>query len=193
MISTTSPRRGFIASTVATTAALLVERLLGATAEGGQSAPQTKTDVSGSGRRIVTGLDAQGRSRIEVDQPLAMATADGRPHRSDFWLVRGLPLPLNGPIEPTADWSAGTQAPAGGAFAAVFSWPAGYSYPRHMTPTLDFIVVISGHLELILDTESKILRPGDVLIQRGTAHAWRVPGPEPCTFAGIGLDAAARR
>jgi quercetin dioxygenase-like cupin family protein len=141
----------------------------------------------------VTGVDGQGRSRIEIDQPLAIDASDNQRHRSDFWLVRHLPVPLNGPLEPTADWKAGTQAPTGGAFASMFSWPAGTVYPRHMTPTLDVIIVISGSLELVLDTESRMLTPGDVVIQRGTAHGWRVPGPEPCTFAGVGLDAAVSR
>jgi quercetin dioxygenase-like cupin family protein len=54
---------------------------------------------------------------------------------------------------------------------------------------VDFIVIVSGALELILDDGSKVLNAGDVAIQRGTAHAWRVVGSEPCTFVGIMLDA----
>jgi hypothetical protein len=51
---------------------------------------------------------------------------------------------------------------------------------------------MSGQLELVLDTESRLLNPGDIVIQRGTAHGWRVSGLEPCTFAGIMLDAQPR-
>ena len=73
--------------------------------------------ISGSepARRVVTGVDAQGRSRIESDQPLTPAAAGGRPISTDFWVVRRLPTTVNGPLEPTPDWRGGNQAPAGGA------------------------------------------------------------------------------
>jgi quercetin dioxygenase-like cupin family protein len=157
------------------------------------AAPQAEMEPPKIGRRIVTGVDAQGRSRIDFDQPIRQGAPDDRPHGTDVGIVRQLPSALNGPIEPTPDWKGGNQAPTGGGFARVLTWPAGYSYPRHTTPTLDFIIVVSGQLELVLDTESKTLNPGDVVIQRGTPHAWRVPGRGPCTFAGIGLDAVASR
>jgi hypothetical protein len=40
-----------------------------------------------------------------------------------------------------------------------------------------------------LDTDSRILGPGDVVVQRGTRHGWRVAGAEPCTFAAVFIDA----
>jgi quercetin dioxygenase-like cupin family protein len=137
---------------------------------------------------VVTGVDPQGRSRVESDQPIS----NGASRSTDFWVVRQVPSPLTGPLEPTSEWRGGNQAPSGGAIGRLLIWPPGFSYPRHTTPSLDFIIVMSGQLELILDTESKILSAGDVVVQRGTAHSWRVPGPEPCTFAGIMLDAQAR-
>jgi mannose-6-phosphate isomerase-like protein (cupin superfamily) len=42
----------------------------------------------------------------------------------------------------------------------------------HRTRTLDYVVVIEGELVLILDEREVILRPGDVVVQRGTDHAW---------------------
>jgi quercetin dioxygenase-like cupin family protein len=60
----------------------------------------------------------------------------------------------------------------------------------HTTPTLDFIVVLSGQLEVGLENGTQRLGPGDVLVQRGTAHSWRNPGFEPCTFVVILIDAA---
>src|SRR5689334_22066731 len=94
-----SPRRGFIAATLGTSVALLVQRLLGAA--GNQTATRpTAPNPPRAARRIVTGVDGQGRSRIEIDQPLAIDASDNQRHRSDFWLVRHLPVPLNGPLEP---------------------------------------------------------------------------------------------
>ena len=42
----------------------------------------------------------------------------------------------------------------------------------HRTKTLDYVVVIEGELVLLLDDEEVILRRSDVVVQRGTNHAW---------------------
>jgi len=185
-----SPRRGFVVTVVAACAALLARRL-------GASTPNQSISPQGTGttrkpRRVVTSIDGQGRSRIQSDQPLVTgAVSADRPVSTDFWVVRRLPTSVTGPLEPTPDWKGGNQAPTGGVIGRLLTWPPGFSYPRHTTPSLDFIVILSGALELILDAESKVLNAGDVAIQRGTAHAWRVSGSEPCTFVGIMLDAQA--
>ena len=44
----------------------------------------------------------------------------------------------------------------------------------HRTQSLDYGIVIAGEMELILDSgESKVMRVGDVIVQRGVMHAWR--------------------
>ncbi|KAI0197900.1 hypothetical protein F4808DRAFT_463280 [Astrocystis sublimbata] len=48
------------------------------------------------------------------------------------------------------------------------------SSPWHRALTLDYGVVIEGVFELTLDSgEKRIMRPGDVSIQRATKHMWR--------------------
>ena len=42
----------------------------------------------------------------------------------------------------------------------------------HRTQTLDYVVMIEGELVLILDDSEVVLKPGDVVVQRGTDHAW---------------------
>jgi mannose-6-phosphate isomerase-like protein (cupin superfamily) len=42
----------------------------------------------------------------------------------------------------------------------------------HRTRTLDYVVVIEGELVLILDDSEVMLKAGDVVVQRGTDHAW---------------------
>jgi mannose-6-phosphate isomerase-like protein (cupin superfamily) len=59
----------------------------------------------------------------------------------------------------------------------------------HRTETVDFIVVISGRLFLVMDEGETLLQPGDVVIQRGTNHAWSNPDATPCLIAAIMLDA----
>src|SRR6516164_11321498 len=47
----------------------------------------------------------------------------------------------------------------------------------HRTDTTDFGVVLSGNLALQLDDGAEVsLSPGDVLIENGTRHRWRVVG-----------------
>ena len=44
----------------------------------------------------------------------------------------------------------------------------------HRTQSLDYGVVLEGEVEMILDGgETRLLRRGDVAVQRGTNHAWR--------------------
>ncbi|KAG4221556.1 hypothetical protein PC116_g29968 [Phytophthora cactorum] len=46
--------------------------------------------------------------------------------------------------------------------------------PMHRTVSLDFGVVLEGEFELVLDSgETRILRQGDISVNRGGAHAWR--------------------
>ena len=46
----------------------------------------------------------------------------------------------------------------------------------HRTVSIDQIVVLDGTLELILDSgEKRMLNRGDMVVQRGTMHAWRNP------------------
>ena len=71
------------------------------------------------------------------------------------------------------------------------------SYPDfHRTDTTDFGVVLSGNLALQLDDGAEVsLSPGDVLIENGTRHRWRVVGNVPATLASfiIGAQGGGRR
>ena len=58
----------------------------------------------------------------------------------------------------------------------------------HRTQTLDFGIVIEGELVLVLDTEERRLLPGDVVVQRGTNHAWANRSDRPCRIAFVLLD-----
>lgn len=63
----------------------------------------------------------------------------------------------------------------------------------HTTDTVDYDIVVSGELWLELDDGAEVhLRPGDIVVQNGTRHAWRNKGAVPCVFYGI-LVGAPRR
>ncbi|KAH9950386.1 hypothetical protein B0H21DRAFT_532974 [Amylocystis lapponica] len=67
----------------------------------------------------------------------------------------------------------------------------GTTAAMHRTSSLDYNVLIHGKLILILDdgAEKEFTTPGDVVIQRGTMHAWRNPGPEWTRWVTVVVDA----
>jgi len=58
----------------------------------------------------------------------------------------------------------------------------------HRTQTVDFGIVIEGELVLVLDTGERVLQPGDVVVQRGTNHAWANRSGRPSRIAFVLLD-----
>lgn len=58
----------------------------------------------------------------------------------------------------------------------------------HRTATVDYIIVLEGEVTLLLDRDEVDLKPFDVVIQRGTNHAWVNRGDEPALLAGILVD-----
>ena len=59
----------------------------------------------------------------------------------------------------------------------------------HRTETVDYGIVLEGEVTLILDDSETIVRAGDVVVQRGTMHAWVNKGTVPAVFAFILIDA----
>ena len=60
----------------------------------------------------------------------------------------------------------------------------------HRTETLDYALLLSGECDLELDSGEIVhMKPGDIVVQRGTMHAWVNNGPMPCVFAFILIDA----
>ena len=53
--------------------------------------------------------------------------------------------------------------------------------------TIDYIILLSGSVTLLLDDEVQ-LQPFDVVVQRGTNHAWVVDGTESALFIAVLID-----
>lgn len=58
----------------------------------------------------------------------------------------------------------------------------------HLTQTVDFIILIKGKVRLLLDDDERILSAGDVVVQRGTNHAWVCIGDEPALLVAVLID-----
>jgi len=59
----------------------------------------------------------------------------------------------------------------------------------HQTDTLDIICLLSGDASLILDDSETRLKPGQIVIQRGTSHGWTAHGG-PALFLAVLIDRA---
>jgi quercetin dioxygenase-like cupin family protein len=137
---------------------------------------------------VVTGLTSGGRSIILSDGPVpetAQAESPGQAHASELWIQRQLPPHRTDPPDPLSGYTIQAWPPPGGLLARIVTWEPGYVSEFHRSATLDIIFVITGQLQLQLEEGATTLGPGDSVIQRATMHAWRVVGPEACTFAGI--------
>ena len=59
----------------------------------------------------------------------------------------------------------------------------------HRTDSLDYAVILSGEIYMMMDEEDYLLKAGDTVVQQGTNHAWSNRGTEPCLIAFILIDA----
>lgn len=58
----------------------------------------------------------------------------------------------------------------------------------HRTESIDYGIVIEGELTLVLDDSEVQLKPGSVVVQRGTNHAWANRSDKPCRMLFVQLD-----
>jgi mannose-6-phosphate isomerase-like protein (cupin superfamily) len=62
----------------------------------------------------------------------------------------------------------------------------------HRTDSVDYAVILSGAITMLLDDSEVELEAGDVVVQRGTNHAWSNRGTDTCLIAVSLVDAVAR-
>jgi quercetin dioxygenase-like cupin family protein len=63
----------------------------------------------------------------------------------------------------------------------------------HRTDSVDYAIILTGEIYMLLDDEDVLLKAGDVVIQRGTNHAWSNRGTETCIIAFVLVDGVTRR
>ena len=59
----------------------------------------------------------------------------------------------------------------------------------HRTETVDYVVILSGEVTMLLDDSEVTLKTGDILIQAGTNHAWVNRSNAPCQVLFAMMDA----
>ena len=139
--------------------------------------------------RVVTGHDANGRSRVLIDDIASNPTSRRPGHDSRLvWVTDAAPASYDG-NEDAGARMVGRPPPERGTLIRVLEIQPGVAAEPHFTETIDYVIVMSGEMDMVLDTEIVKLRAGDVLVQRGTRHNWVNHGPEPCRFAAMLIDA----
>lgn len=145
-------------------------------------------------RRIVTKHDASGKATIWID---ADATNHKCPNEKIsstlMWSTDRTPT-LMLSDEDEGDRILGSAPPPSGSRFTMMEFQPGNEATLHRTDTVDYVICISGEIDMFLDGSQFVtLRAGEVLIQRGTNHAWANRSDKPCRLAVILLDASPKR
>jgi hypothetical protein len=153
-------------------------------------------------RRIVTGHDDQGRSCIIEDgtSPAVRLVPERPGYRvTNLWRTVGSPADINASdsivahqgvappdngtviriidIPPEALDADERKRQAAATFSKLFADADHHLEDKrhpgmHITESVDYAIILAGELTAILDTDETVMHTGDVLIQRGTNHAW---------------------
>ena len=166
-------------------------------------------------RRVVTGVNDAGKSTIIMDAaaPQVSQGADPEGGSTVLWVTSSAPASNAGnddaapagvrnPVPPKdrggtilriVDFlpsSRVTPSPATALAGVHHTEDRSAKHPGfHMTDTVDYAIVLEGEVYAILDEAETLLRAGDVLIQRGTFHAWDNRSDRVCRIAFILIDA----
>ena len=157
-------------------------------------------------KRVVTGHDAQGRSVFvieDVPQPLVLEKAGGL-RLTELWATpnetreRRIEPDPGGTVFRVIDYPPDSERLKSIDPEAHFASMGAQAAPRekrrhpgmHRTRTLDYAIVLSGEIYAVLDEGEVLLKAGDVLVQRGTNHAWSNRTDRPCRVAFVLVDAA---
>jgi len=145
-------------------------------------------------RRIVTGHDENGNSMVWMDDYAANAKTPTEDITSTLlWSSDEMPVDFM----KNEDYGArilGTAPPANGMRFIMFEMaPHSARSSFHKTDTLDYVVCLEGEMVHHLDKGSQTLKPGDVVIQRGTNHCWENRGDVPARLIIILVDGKPKR
>ena len=168
-------------------------------------------------RRIITGHNENGKSIITMDGPPARSIGEDVGGLYELWNTDGNEV-ISSDLIDRADDEIILSPPSGGTkfrYFQIIPLPEGVpedmlqeiaadafekvgaahhrvdttKHPAmHKTETVDYIILLKGDVTLILDEEEVDLKPFDVVIQRGTNHAWVNNGNEPALLIAVLID-----
>ena len=135
-------------------------------------------------KRVVTGIDADGKSCILIDGPVPRLS-----RTSDvIWRTATVPADNSGSQDMAQPYAMDMLHDGGSNFMLI-EFPPGMGPYMHATNTLDYLVVLSGRIVLQLEAGEVVLNPGDTIVDRGVIHAWRNDTDQPATMVSITVPA----
>jgi len=165
-------------------------------------------------RRVVTGHDENGKAVIIFDGNAENTKVrPGGTGSSALWRTHATPANNSGSDDSVLG-DIPLQPPAGGSVFRVVEFAPDADMPEgpgvaeqlgahsaegaaarhpgtHRTDSIDYAIVMTGEIDMLMDEEKDDvhLKAGDVVIQRGTNHAWANCTDKPCQIAFILIDA----
>ena len=165
--------------------------------------------------RVVTGLDANDRSTTFIDNVETLRSGASGIPSFNLWITDSYP-PSMSFKEDMGQRKIGLTPPENGTSFRVIEFPpisdaalakmdpnfmmkvVGDKAPArgvavsnplmHRTRTLDYAIIMSGEIDMMLDDKTVHLKAGDVVVQQATNHAWLNRGTEPCRVIFILMD-----
>jgi hypothetical protein len=168
-------------------------------------------------RRIVTGHDDSGKAIIEMDGPAPnQKIREGAGFVSTLvWVTDETPARLDLRID-RADRTMAVPPPPHGSVLRVVEFPPvtkeaesisqddllkSMGVPQsskdgqtarhafmHRTKSVDYVIVMSGEIDMLLDDSEVHLKAGDIMVQQGTNHAWVNRSAAMCRIAFVLID-----
>ena len=146
--------------------------------------------------RVVTGHDETGSAIVASDERMTGIASPTRPYisRCEIWSTDKMPVD-------NSEAAAAAQrngfvvrhnyvGSGQGTVIRITEFAPGAPKFMHRTETLDYAILLSGECDLELDDGKTVhLTQGDIVVQRGTMHAWVNNGSTPCIFAFVLIDA----
>ena len=169
-------------------------------------------------RRIVTGHGQGGRAIVLSDGPptnIKVRQASGGLVSSLLWVTDESPANVSG-TEDRSLREIGVAPPSHGSVFRIVDFPptdanamshdavmremglgghaagAGHAVRHplmHRTKSIDYVIVLHGEIDMLLDDSEVHLEAGDVMVQQGTNHAWVNRGSGNCRIAFVLIDA----
>ncbi len=166
-------------------------------------------------RRVVTGLDANNKSVVMFDTRMALQAGPYGLNATNLWVTNSYPLDFSfkddtaaipvgvSPLDngtkfrvvefPRLDAASEAKMEPGFLMKAVGIVAPARGLPvthplMHRTRSVDYAVVLSGEIDMMLDDSVVHLKPGDTIVQQATNHAWVNHGAETCRILFVLMD-----
>jgi len=164
--------------------------------------------------RVITGFGADNKSTTLFDSRMPLEVGKSGTAGAVLWITDTYPLGFS--QQDTAQRPIGIPPPANGTVLRVVEFPpvdaaklakldpnfmmkiVGDNAPArgvpvsnplmHRTRTIDYAIIMSGEIDMMLDEKTVHLKAGDVVVQQATNHAWLNHGTEPCRVIFVLMD-----